>query len=68
MGDPWGTGGFRGGGRGPRRSKSGEKSDFFFIGTALELTLNQGCGVGRFFRIPTPTPAVLKNRLRLQQF
>ena len=38
----------------------------------------QGCGVGRFFRIPTPdsssfekptpTPAVLKNRLRLQQF
>ena len=38
---------------------------------------NQGCGVGRFFRIPTPdsdsssfekptpTPAVLKNRLRL---
>ena len=40
----------------------------------------QGCGVGRFFRIPTltpdsssfekqtPTPAVLKNRLRLQHF
>ena len=42
----------------------------------------QGCGVGRFFRIPTPTPdsdsssfekptptpAILKNRLRLQNF
>ena len=25
----------------------------------------QGCGVGKFFRIPTPTPTVLKNRLRL---
>ena len=25
----------------------------------------QGCGVGRFFRLLTPTPAVLKNRLRL---
>ena len=41
-------------------------------------TSKQSCGVGRFFRIPTldsssfekptPTPAVLKNRLRLQQF
>ena len=43
-------------------------------------TQHQGCGVGRFFRIPTPdsdsssfekptpTPAVLKNRLRLQHF
>ena len=31
----------------------------------LEETV-QGCGVGRFFRIPTP--AVLKNRLRLHQF
>ena len=41
----------------------------------VKLILNQGCGVGRFFRIPTPdsdsssfekpTPAVLKNRLRL---
>ena len=43
---------------------------------------DQGCGVGRFFRIqtptpdsdsssfekPTPTPAVLKHRLRLQHF
>ena len=26
----------------------------------------QGCGVGRFFRIPTP--AILKNRVRLQHF
>ena len=29
------------------------------------LSPNQGCGVGRFFRIPTPTPTVLKNLLRL---
>ena len=32
----------------------------------INIRSYQGCGVGRFFRIPTPTPAVLKNRLRLQ--
>ena len=43
----------------------------FVLGFSLNnyhfLTCRQGCGVGRFFRIPTPTPAILKNRLRLQQ-
>ena len=50
-------------------------SDVFCVSSP---SVNQGCGVGRFFRIPTPdsdssifenptpTPAVLKNRLRLQ--
>ena len=51
---------------------------FIYVHNAI----TQGCGVGRFFRIPTPTsdsnsssfekmtptPAVLKNRLRLQHF
>ena len=47
------------------------------LSICLSLYFNQGCGVGRFFRIPTPdsdsssfekptpTPAVLKNQLRL---
>ena len=47
-------------------SRKLRKEEFVQQRVNTHITFYQGCGVGRFFRIPTP--AFLKTRLRLQQF